>query len=235
VSEQSTLEHSLAAVRARIARAAADAGRDPADVGLVAVTKTLPLSRVREAFACGQWRFGENRVQEAAEKIQGWPADLPRPEWHLIGHLQTNKAKKAAAIFDLIQTVDSIHLAQEIDQRCGSLGKIMPILIEVNSGREPQKSGVAPEGAAALIREISALPQVSVQGLMTMGPFEGDPELARPYFVETKKLFEKLKENPVPNAEMKILSMGMTNSYRVAIQEGSNMIRVGTLIFGERK
>jgi len=204
----------------------------PPGVAVVAAAKTRTAEEILEAAEAGVALIGENYVQEAQAARETAGA---RVQWHLIGHLQTNKAKKAAAIFDLIQTVDSIHLAQEIDQRCGSLGKIMPILIEVNSGREPQKSGVAPEGAAALIREISALPQVSVQGLMTMGPFEGDPELARPYFVETKKLFEKLKENPVPNAEMKILSMGMTNSYRVAIQEGSNMIRVGTLIFGERK
>ncbi|MCX6348255.1 MAG: YggS family pyridoxal phosphate-dependent enzyme [Candidatus Aureabacteria bacterium] len=204
----------------------------PPGVAVVAAAKTRAAEEILEATEAGVALIGENYVQEASTAREKAGT---RVQWHLIGHLQTNKAKRAVAIFDLIQTVDSIHLAREIDKRCGSLGKIMPILIEVNSGREPQKSGVAPEGAAALIREISALPHVAVQGLMTMGPFEGDPELARPYFVETKKLFEKLRENPVPNAEMKFLSMGMTNSYRVAIQEGSNMIRVGTLIFGERK
>jgi hypothetical protein len=204
----------------------------PAGVEVVAAAKTRAPEEILEAAGAGINLVGENYVQEAQAARD---ALLERVRWHLIGHLQTNKAKKAVGIFDLIQTVDSIHLAREIDKRCAMIGKTMPILIEVNSGREEQKSGVMPEAAESLIREIAALAHVSVRGLMTMGPFEGDPELARPYFVETRKLFEKLKGIPIPNAEMRTLSMGMTNSYRVAIQEGSNMIRVGTLIFGERR
>ncbi len=204
----------------------------PPGVEVVAAAKTRTPEEIREAVGAGIALIGENYVQEA-EAARAELGESVR--WHLIGHLQSNKAKKAAAIFDLVQTVDSLSLAREIDKRCAALGKSMPILIEVNSGREEQKSGVMPEAAEGLVREIAALPRLSVRGLMTMGPFEGDPEAARPCFVETRKLFEKLKENPIPNAEMKILSMGMTNSWRVAVQEGSNMIRVGTLIFGERR
>ncbi len=137
-------------------------------------------------------------------------------------------------IFDVIETVDSFALAKEIDKRCGSIGKVMPVLIEVNSGREEQKAGVLPEEAERLIREIAGLTNIEVTGLMTMGPASGDPEDSRPYFVETKKLFERLKTLAIPGVEMKYLSMGMTNSYKIAIEEGANLVRIGTLIFGER-
>ena len=137
-------------------------------------------------------------------------------------------------LFDMIETVDSVEIAREIDKRCRQLGKVMPVLIEINSGREKQKAGVLPEDAEELIREITGLANIKVMGLMTMGPFSGNPEEARPYFVETRKTFEQIKMLCLPNIEMKYLSMGMTNSYRIALEEGANIIRIGTGIFGSR-
>jgi hypothetical protein len=153
----------------------------------------------------------------------------------MIGHLQSNKAKKAVKIFDMIETVDSVKLAKAIDKGCGNIGKMMPILIEINSGEEPQKAGVMPGDAVALIKEISELGNIKVMGLMTMGPFAGDPEDARPYFQKTRELFEEIKKLSLPGVEMKYLSMGMSNSYEVALEEGANMVRIGTSIFGERE
>ena len=186
---------------------------------------------ILEAIEAGIGILGENYVQEmlqVQDQVKG------KVLWHFIGHLQTNKVRKIVGGCDMIQTVDSLRLAREIDKRCQAIGKVMPILIEVNSGREPQKAGVMPEGAVDLIKEIVGLPNLSIQGLMTMGPLAGDPEEARPYFVETRRVFDKLKEDNISGTEMKILSMGMTNSYRVAIEEGSNMVRIGTMIFGPR-
>jgi len=148
--------------------------------------------------------------------------------------LQKNKVKKAVSITDMIETVDSIEIAKEIDKRCCQIGKVMPILIEVNSGREQQKAGVLPEDTEQLVREISDLQNVKLTGLMTMGPLAGNPEDARPYFVETKKIFDQIRKLDLPNVEMRYLSMGMTNSYKVALEEGANIVRIGTKIFGER-
>lgn len=155
-------------------------------------------------------------------------------EWHFIGHLQKNKVKKAVTLFDMIETVDSPEIAVEIEKRCAQIGKVMPVLIEINSGREPQKSGVYPEKAVELISNISLLPHIRVKGLMTMGPPAGLPEESRPYFRETKNLFDRIKELNLPNVEMQYLSMGMTDSYRFALEEGANVIRLGNKIFGER-
>jgi hypothetical protein len=152
----------------------------------------------------------------------------------MIGTLQRNKVKKAVRIFDMIETVGSLRLAAEIDKASRKIDKIMPILLEINSGKESQKSGVMPDEAIGLVREISSLPNVKIKGLMTMGPFTGDPEDARPYFKETKAIFEELKVLQVEGVAMEYLSMGMSNSYRIAIEEGANMVRIGTKIFGER-
>jgi hypothetical protein len=200
-------------------------------VVLVAAAKTRSPAEILEAIEAGVTIVGENYVQEAeaAFAIIG-----VRCRWHMIGHLQRNKVNRAVPLFDMIETVDSLPLAIEIDKRCSRIGKVMPVLIEINSGREPQKTGVIPEDAEGLLREIARLEHVRVEGLMTMGPQSGDPEEARPYFQETKGLFEALKARELPNAEMKILSMGMSNSYRVAIEEGATMVRIGTKIFGER-
>lgn len=204
----------------------------PEGVELVAAAKARTPEEIREAVEAGVKYIGENYVQEAREafKFVGH-----RTKWHFIGHLQTNKVKKAVEIFDLIETVDSVKLAREIDKRCSAIGKVMPVLVEINSGREPQKFGILPEAAESFIREIAPLENLKVKGLMTMGPAFGDPEKARPYFIETRKTFEKIKSLDIPNVEMKYLSMGMTNSYRVAIEEGANIVRIGTKIFGPRE
>jgi pyridoxal phosphate enzyme (YggS family) len=203
----------------------------PPGVELVAAAKGRTPDEVLQAVAAGVKFIGENYVQEAGEANAAVGA---RAAWHMIGHLQKNKVKKAVALFDMIETVDSVDLAGEIDKRCAEAGKVMPVLVEVNSGREEQKAGVLPENAEALIREISRLPSIKVMGLMTMGPRSGDPEDSRPYFVTTRRLFERIKALNLPNVEMKYLSMGMTNSYRVALEEGANLVRIGTKIFGAR-
>ncbi len=203
----------------------------PEDVELVAAAKTRTPEEMREAIEAGIKIVGENYVQEAQKAFE---AIGKRVKWHFIGYLQKNKVKKAVKIFDMIETIDSYMLAQEIDKRCSQISKIMPILIEINSGREEQKSGVFPEDALDLIQKISLLPQIKVMGLMTMGPRFGNPEASRPYFTETRKVFEKIKALNLPHIEMKYLSMGMTNSYQIAIEEKANMVRIGTLIFGKR-
>jgi pyridoxal phosphate enzyme (YggS family) len=203
----------------------------PPGVELEAAAKTRTPEEILQAAEAGVRIFGENYVQEA---LAAFNVVGHRAKWHFIGHLQRNKVKKAVEIFDMIETVDSLELASEIERRCGQREKIMPVLIEINSGKEPQKFGVLPEDAEELIREISALKNIKIQGLMTMGPMFGDPENARPYFIETRKLFERIKALNLPGVEMKHLSMGMTNSYRVAIEEGANIVRIGTKIFGPR-
>jgi len=202
----------------------------PQGVELVAAAKARLPEEVLEAVKAGVKIVGENYIQEA-ERAYALVGN--RAKWHFIGHLQKNKVKKAAALFDMIETVDSIELAKEIDKRCSQIGKVMPVLIEVNSGREEQKAGVVPEKVESLIREISGLQHIKVMGLMTMGPYSPDPEDSRPYFVETSHVFEKIKKLNLPNTEMKYLSMGMTSSYQIAIAEGANMVRIGTKIFGE--
>jgi len=203
----------------------------PEGVILVAAAKTRTPDEVRRVVEVGVQIIGENYVQEAEDAF----ASLGKiAEWHFIGHLQRNKVKKAVSIFDVIETVDSLKLGTRIDRECAELGKVMPILVEVNSGREPQKSGVLPEEAEKLVRELAELPHIHVQGLMSMGPRFGDPELARPYFQETKRLFDQLSNLPIEDTEMHYLSMGMSNTYEIAIEEGANMVRIGTKIFGER-
>jgi pyridoxal phosphate enzyme (YggS family) len=203
----------------------------PPGVELVAAAKTRTPAEILETIEAGVRIIGENYVQEAAE---AFAAVGHRARWHFIGHLQTNKARKAVEIFDLIETVDSSGLAREIDKRSAAIGKTMPVFIEVNSGREPQKFGVLPENVETLVREIGTFKNIRVTGLMTMGPFEGDPEDSRRYFKETKKAWDALRAIGIPGVEMRHLSMGMTNSWRVAIEEGANMVRIGTAIFGPR-
>lgn len=206
----------------------------PESIELVVAGKTRTTQEISEVIDAGATIIGENYVQEARKLQVELGEKAKKVQWHMIGHLQRNKVKDAVKLFDMIETVDSVALAQEIDKRSAALGKVMPILIEINSGREPQKTGVLPEATLPLIKKISSLPNIKIMGLMTMGPFLGDPEEARPYFVETRKLFEQLKALNLPAIEPKYLSMGMTNSYKVAIEEGSNIIRLGTAIFGER-
>jgi hypothetical protein len=204
----------------------------PDGVEVVAAAKTRTPKEVLEAVQAGIKIIGENYVKETREayKLVG-----TRAKWHFIGTLRKHDIRRSMLeMFDVIESVDSLEIAREIDRRCAQIGKIMPVLIEVNSGREPQKSGVLPEEAEQLIREISGLRNIKAMGLMTMGPRFGNPEDSRPYFTETRRIFEKIRGLKLPNVEMRYLSMGMTNSYKVALEEGANIIRIGTRIFGER-
>ena len=203
----------------------------PNGVELVAAAKTRQPEEILEVVEAGVKIVGENYVQEA---VRAYEVIGNKAKWHFIGYLQRNKVKKAVRIFDMIETVDSLEIAREIDKRCAQIGKIMPVLIEINSGREKQKSGVFPEKAEQLVAEISTYPNIRIMGLMTMGPRFGNPEDSRPYFVEAKKIFERIKKLNLPNVEMRYLSMGMTNSYKIAIEEGANIVRIGSKIFGER-
>jgi len=203
----------------------------PEGVELVAAAKTRSPVEILEAVEAGVRIIGENYVREAEEayKVIGGMV-----KWHFIGHLQRNKVKKAIKIFDMIESVDSVAIAIEIDKYCARAGKVMPILIEVNSGREIQKSGVLPEDAESLIRQIASMKNIKVEGLMTMGPRFGDPQESRPYFIETMRVFQQIKGLNIANVQMQYLSMGMSNSYKVAIEEGANIVRIGSNIFGER-
>lgn len=203
----------------------------PESVQLVAAAKTREPWEILEAVEAGIKIIGENYVQEAENAYQ---VIGDKVKWHFIGHLQKNKIKRAVELFDMIETVDSIEIAREIDKRCAAIGKIMPVLIEVNSGRETQKSGVYPENVEQLITAAATLNNIRIMGLMTMGPLAGQPEDSRPYFIETKRIFNRVKKLGLPNVEMKYLSMGMTNSYQIALEEGANIIRIGSRIFGER-
>jgi PLP dependent protein len=203
----------------------------PPGVELVAAAKTRTAAEILEAIEAGVRLVGENYVQEAAAVV---PAIGARARWHLIGHLQSNKAKRAVELFDVVETVDSLDLGRELDKRAAGAGRDLEILVEINSGREPQKAGVLPEDAESLVRGLAALPRLRVRGLMTMGPFEGDPEDSRPYFKETRRVFEALKALAIPGAEMSRLSMGMSHSWRAAVEEGATLVRIGTAIFGPR-
>ncbi len=217
----------LQGVRERIARAASRVGRSPDEVTLVVVTKTWPTEVVREAIAAGAEHIGENYVQEAREKR----AQIPDPvTWHLIGHLQSNKAGQAAALFDIIHTVDSLHLAERLSRHAVAAGRNLEVLVEVNISGEASKFGVAPEEAGALMDALGALPGIRPSGLMGMPPFSADPEEARPYFRRLRALWEAL-----PPAYRRHLSMGMSGDFEVAVEEGATLVRVGSAIFGPRR
>ncbi|MEA3326977.1 MAG: YggS family pyridoxal phosphate-dependent enzyme [Chloroflexota bacterium] len=203
----------------------------PPDVILIAAAKTRSLEEVEAVIEAGVTYIGYNYLQEAMPIIE---AVGDRVQWHMIGHLQTNKAKLVAAYFDMCHTIDSWHLAKYLDHRCELVGRTLPVLIEINSGEESNKTGVMPEDVDELVEKVSSLKHLKLQGIMTMGPRFGDPEKSRPYFKLTRKAFERVKTLALPNVEMKYLSMGMSNSYPIAIEEGANMIRVGTKLFGER-
>jgi len=204
----------------------------PTHVKLAAAAKTRTSEEIQAAIEAGIGIIGHNYVQEAQTMIE--QLGRAAATWTMIGHLQRNKVKMAVHLFDSIQTVDSLRLAEAIDRECKQAGRTMQILIEVNAGREPQKSGVIPEEVADLIRRISRLEAIQVCGLMTMGPLVNDPELLRPIFRETKTLFDRIAIEDIPGVDMTVLSMGMSASYCIAIEEGATMIRLGTTIFGPR-
>jgi len=203
----------------------------PDDVILVAAAKSRAPREIIEAVNAGIKIIGENYVQEAE---RAYREIGNKALWHFIGHLQKNKVKKAVEICDMIETVDSIEIAEEINRRCAQNGKTMPVLIEINSGREAQKSGVFPEDAGKLITAIAALKNVRVMGMMTIGALTDRAEDSRPYFAETRKTFDSVQKLAIPNTAMEYLSMGMTDSYKIALEEGANIIRIGRKIFGER-
>ena len=215
----------------------------PEDILVVVASKTRTPEEIIEIIEAGVTDIGENYVQEAEKIKQKLGEKANAIKWHMIGHLQKNKINKALKVFNVIQTIDSLKKAQAIDKRVERAGKsVIPVLIEINIGSEDSKAGVKPEEhepfeeyMEKLVRDISRLEHLRVEGLMTMGPRFGNPEDSRPYFRRTREIFEKIRDLNIPNVDMKYLSMGMTNSYRVAIEEGSNMVRIGTAIFGERK
>lgn len=227
-----SVQENLEGVQGRIASAARRAGCDPASVKLVVVTKTVEIARIREAVAAGAAILGENRVQEAKEKIEalGAPAS-----WHLIGRLQTNKAKYAVKLFDLIHSVDRLGLAKELDRQAAKIGKVQDILIEVSIAGEAGKAGMSVKEAPLLVREAAKFKNISIRGLMTMPPYSDKPEDARPYFRVLRELAESIAKENIPGVSMQNLSMGMSGDFEVAVEEGATMVRVGTAIFGERK
>ena len=215
----------------RIASAAKRAGRDPSSVRLIVVTKTVDVESIRQAVAAGASVLGENRVQEAREKIEKLGNSL---RWHLIGHLQTNKAKYAVKLFELIHSVDNLELAKELDRQAAKTGKVQNVLIEVNIAGESAKAGIAIQEVTALVRNAAKLKNISIKGLMTMPPYSEDPEDSRPYFRKLQEMAETIKKENIPAVTMNELSMGMSGDYEVAIEEGATMVRVGTAIFGNR-
>ena len=226
-----SISRNLGHIGERIRAAAEAAGRDPEAVRLVAVSKTRPASDIVAAFQAGQTVFGENYIQELVPKLTEIHEAV---EWHVIGHLQSNKVKYIAGQVALIHSVDRISLAQEIDRQWGKLGKVCNILIQVNISGEESKSGTTEEGAIQLVRECALLPHIRVTGLMTMPPFFDDPDAARPYFAELRRLAEAVSAQRITGVEMKELSMGMSGDFEAAIHEGATLVRIGTAIFGER-
>ncbi|MBF0124593.1 MAG: YggS family pyridoxal phosphate-dependent enzyme [Magnetococcales bacterium] len=228
-----TIAARLAAIHEQIALSCQRCGRDVASVQLLAVSKTVAAAAVQQAAAAGQWLFGENRVQEAAIK-QSQLASLALPlKWHLIGPLQRNKVKQAITLFDLIHSVDSVALAQEIDRQASSQRTTpMPVLVQVNVGREPQKHGLMPEAVVAAVTAMAALPHLAICGLMAIPPFCDDPQQVRPWLRQLAQLADQIDRLKLANVAMQQLSMGMSHDFMVAIEEGATLIRIGTALFG---
>jgi len=227
------LEKRLQDVKRRIEKAAQASGRPPHSIRLVAVSKTIPAKKVIEAIDAGATLFGENYVQEAGAKFN--ELYEYHASWHFIGHLQSNKAKYAVRLFDLIHSVDSLKLSRELNKQAKKINKIQDVLIQVNMSGETSKSGIDPKDVAGLIKEISSLENLAIKGLMTMPPFFNDPDTVRPYFSALRDLRDQLDRESPPNVTLAELSMGMTGDYEVAIAEGATLVRVGTAIFGKRK
>lgn len=224
-----TVKDNLETINKKIKEAALKVKRDPQEIKLVAVTKTATLEQIKEAINEGVKIIGESKVQEAKEKYQILTTEV---EWHLIGHLQTNKVKYAVEIFDLIHSVDSIKLAKEIDKRSVQFKKIIDVLIEVNISGEETKYGYNPEKVEAFLKEISEFSGIRVRGLMTIAPISKNKEEVRPYFRRLRELSERIREKNIKNIKMDYLSMGMTDDFEIAIEEGANMVRIGRGIFG---
>jgi pyridoxal phosphate enzyme (YggS family) len=223
------IRENLLKVMERIERAARKAGRDPREIKLVAVSKTVEAARIKEAIEAGVSILGENYVQEAQKKIEEIGRQVA---WHFIGHLQTNKAKYAVRLFDMIHSVDSLPLAEELSRRAEQVGQVTKVMIEVNISGEATKFGTDEEKVSIIVRGILNLSNLSLEGLMTMPPYFDSPEMSRPYYIKLRELKEKMMKEGIP---LKELSMGMSNDFEIAIEEGATYVRVGTAIFGARK
>jgi hypothetical protein len=222
----------LKIIREKIAVTANRCGRNPSDIQLLAVSKRMDTAKIREAYECGQLFFGENFLQEAQEKINHLDQSI---SWHFIGHLQSNKTKMAARLFQMIETVDRLKVARALNKHAAAIDKYLDILVQVNIGMEEQKSGVDPQNAEQFLCKLGTLENLRVRGLMIMPPFLPDPEKSRPYFRALKKMADQFQEQGFfTENSPTVLSMGMTNDFTVAIEEGSTLVRVGTAIFGER-
>ena len=236
------LIENVSAILKKMSHAAMGAGRNPAEIKLIAVTKTVEIEKMKEAVAIGLRTFGENRVQEAQKKILELESEInpPHPpfnkggmgiEWHLIGHLQKNKTKYAVRLFDLIHTVDSVELAEEINRQAEKIDKIQKVLVQVKLSGEETKQGISEEDLGPLLKSVKGMNNLLLKGLMTIPPFFEDPEQTRPYFRRLRELSEKAEK---ADCDMTELSMGMSNDFEVAIAEGATMVRIGTALFGER-
>lgn len=230
MSRVESIRDNAARVLERVARAAERSGRKGEDIRLIAVGKTQPAGLIGEAIESGLTVFGENYVQEAEGKIRAFP----RAEWHLIGKLQGNKVKKAVSLFSFIQTVDSLKLLAEISRRAAQAGKVMPVLVEVNVAGEGSKAGVAPDEIAGILEAAPGLPGISLRGLMAIPPWTEDPGESRPYFIRLREMLSDCVSRGGADPNMTELSMGMSNDFEAAIEEGATMVRVGTAIFGSR-
>ena len=230
-----SIAENISHVHDRIAVAARRAGRNPQEIALLAVSKTFPAGHIRQAYEAGIRIFGENRVQEFSAKAEA-VRELRDAQWHMIGHLQTNKAAKAVELFSAVDSVDSLKLAEKLNVAAQKIGKKLAVLIELNLGGEEAKSGIAPD-KPELEQILEAAPQLehlAIHGLMTIPPFTEDPQQARPYFRKLRELRDKIGARKLPGINMDTLSMGMSHDFEVAIDEGSTCVRVGTAIFGER-
>ena len=226
-----SVEKNVVCIREEIAEAAFRSGRDPSEVRLMAVTKTVDDERILEAVAAGVHLIGENYVQEARRKVPILPEDL---EWHMIGHLQTNKSRHAVRLFHMIQSVDRMELARELNKRCVAANVVKTVLVEVNTGGEESKSGIRPEEAVRFVETVATCGNLSIRGLMTMPPWFAEAEEARPYFRALREMRDRITERHVPGVHMTELSMGMSNDFVVAVEEGATIVRLGRAIFGER-
>lgn len=226
------IAENIASVRRRIAAAAETSGRDPADITLVAVSKTHPRETVETALVAGQTIFGENRIREAEVKFA---RPLPGAELHMVGHLQSNKTRVAAGLFDRIHSIDSLKTANRLDKHLAEAGRTMAALVQVNLGGEEQKSGIEATEVLDFLRELAKLDHLKTDGLMILPPFFDDPEETRPYFRDLRELRDELIKQDLGGIELRHLSMGMTNDYAAAVEEGATMVRVGTAIFGQRQ
>jgi len=226
-----SIVRNLEEIQNRVDRAARKVGRNSESVLIVAVSKTVAIPRIEEAIAAGVQALGENRVQEAREKIAAIGKKVP---WHLIGHLQTNKAKQAVSLFEMVHSVDSLRVAEALDQEAGKQEKLLPVLVQVNLSGEASKSGVAADEALELIEEVAKMTHLQLQGMMTIPPYAADPEAGRPIYRGLRELRDHVNSEDLSGTPLHHLSMGMSHDFEVAVEEGATIVRVGTLLFGER-